>query len=218
MTRNDPSNSPELPIDSRVFRDDRTAGAGGFPSLSHGWRDDGNGIGGMRATRRARRCAEDDASGLGKGADFFYVGGGEVVFGGAVEDCLQVVRSGAEVFFYFCGDVSFGGDGVVVGVENFELDAAVVDRRTFEAIEIAIGGIADFVEDAVDDAALRGTNVGGGRASSDFLVEDEFVVHEPGGAIFGYVAGAGTHLRGIHVACVCKIPDLCHGLPMVREF
>lgn len=181
-------------------------------------------VGGMAATglaaiaRRAARCTGGDASGFGGGADFFYVGGGEVVFSGAVEDCLQVVRRGAEAFFYFCGDVGFGGDGVAVGVEDFELDAAVMDGRTFEAVEIAIRGIADFVEDAVHDAAGCGTNVGGCCAASDFFVEDEFVVHEAGGAIFGYVAGAGTHLRGVHVACVCEIPDLCHGLPMVREF
>jgi hypothetical protein len=157
--------------------------------------------------RQPAYCCND--SSFGGGANFFDVVGGEIVFGGAVEDCFEVVGGGAEALFDFCGDINVGGDGAAFGINDIQLGAAVVDGGAFEAIEIAVRGFADFVEYAEDDAAGGGADIGSGGAAADTFVEDELVIIEAAGAVFGDVAGAGAHLSATHIAAVCEVPDGC---------
>ena len=84
------------------------------------------------------------------GANSSDIVGGEVVLGGAIEDGLQIVRRGAESLFYLRGDVSLRGDFATIGGCYLHLDAAVMDRRAFITIKIAVCGFGNLIENAAN--------------------------------------------------------------------
>ncbi len=151
--------------------------------------------------------------GRGGGFDGFDVVRGEGVFGGAVEDDFQVVGSGAETFVHFGGDEGLGGDGLTVGVLDGEFQAAVMLGHAFEAVEIAQGGLVDFVEHAENVFSGGGAEIGAAGAAADFLVEHQFVVFQAAGTLFQNFTGARAHLGAAHVACKGKVPGSCGHLP-----
>jgi hypothetical protein len=128
------------------------------------------------------------------------------VLGGAIEDCLQIVRRGAKSLFHFGGDVSLRGDFAAVGGCYLDFDAAVMNGCAFITIEIAVCGFGNLIENASDAFSGRGLNIRGGRTAANFLIEAQLIALQFADGLFKHHSCTRAELRAIQVAAISEIP------------